>query len=43
MSKSKEPQQSSVKPYPEWKEGLPSGPQFGILSKLNGISEDGRR
>ena len=36
MSKSMEPQQSSVKPYPEWKEGLPSGPQFGILSKLNG-------
>lgn len=36
MSNSKEPQQSSVKPYPEWKEGLPSGPQFGILSKLNG-------
>ena len=30
------PQQSSVKPYPEWKEELPSGPQFGILSKLNG-------
>ena len=36
MSESKEPQLSSVKPYPEWKEGLPSGPQFGILSKLNG-------
>ena len=36
MSKSNEPQQSSVEPYPEWKEGLPSGPQFGILSKLNG-------
>ncbi|MDH3337680.1 MAG: peroxidase, FMP-type [Gammaproteobacteria bacterium] len=32
----KEPQKSSVKPYPEWKEGLPTGPQFGILSKLNG-------
>jgi len=36
MSISKGPQQSSVKPYPEWKEGLPSGPLFGILSKLNG-------
>lgn len=36
MSKSKEPQQSSVKPYPEWKEGLPNEAQFGILSKLNG-------
>ena len=31
-----EPQKSSVKPYPEWKDGLPTGPQFGILSKLNG-------
>lgn len=36
MPKSKKPQQSSVKPYKEWKEGLPKGPQFGILSKLNG-------
>jgi len=36
MSTSNKPQQSSVKPYPLWKEGLPSGPQFGILSKLNG-------
>jgi len=36
MSKPKEPQKSSVKPYPEWHEGLPTGPQFGILSKLNG-------
>lgn len=36
MSQSKEPQASSVKPYTEWKEGLPSGPQFGILSKLHG-------
>ena len=26
----------SVKPCLEWKEGLPSGPQFGILSTLNG-------
>ena len=25
-----------MKPYLEWKEGLPTGPQFGILSKLNG-------
>ncbi|WLE96206.1 MAG: peroxidase, FMP-type [Candidatus Electrothrix communis] len=32
----KEPQKSSVKPYTEWKEGQPTGPQFGILSKLNG-------
>ena len=29
-------QQSSVRPYPEWNENLPTGPQFGILSKLNG-------
>lgn len=36
MKKSKEPQESSVKPYIEWEEGLPTGPQFGILSKLNG-------
>jgi hypothetical protein len=36
MPKSKGPQRSSVKPYPEWKEGLPKRPQFGILSKLNG-------
>lgn len=36
MFNSKEPQPSSVKPYPEWQEGLPTGPQFGILSKLNG-------
>ncbi len=36
MSKTKEPTPSSVKPYLEWKEGLPCGPQFGILSKLNG-------
>ncbi len=36
MPKSKEPQKSSVTPYPEWKEGQPSGTQFGILSKLNG-------
>lgn len=36
MSSVKEPQKSAVKPYPEWKEGLPTGPQFGILSKLNG-------
>jgi len=33
---SKKPQKSSVKPYTEWKEDLPTGPQFGILSKLNG-------
>ena len=33
---SKEPQKSSVKPYPEWRERLPTGPQFGILSKLHG-------
>lgn len=31
-----EPQNSSVKPYKEWEEGLPHGPQFGILSKLHG-------
>ena len=36
MIKPKQAQQSSVKPYPEWQEGLPSGPQFGILSKLHG-------
>jgi hypothetical protein len=40
MSTSKEPQQSSVKPYPKWTEGQPTGAhhgaQFGILSKLNG-------
>ncbi len=36
MSDSKKAQQSSVKPYPKWKEGLPNKPQFGILSKLNG-------
>lgn len=34
MSESK--QKSSVRPYREWEEGLPKGPQFGILSKLNG-------
>ncbi|MBQ4861562.1 hypothetical protein J8L98_07650 [Pseudoalteromonas sp. MMG013] len=33
---SKEPQVSSVKPYKEWQENQPSGPQFGILSKLHG-------
>ena len=32
----KEPQKSSVKPYIEWEEGQPTGPQFGILSKLHG-------
>ncbi|CAM1369324.1 peroxidase, FMP-type [Tenacibaculum xiamenense] len=32
----KQPQKSSVKPYIEWEEGLPKGPQFGILSKLHG-------
>ncbi|MEN9865251.1 MAG: hypothetical protein RL748_841 [Pseudomonadota bacterium] len=31
-----EKQKSAVTPYPEWQENLPSGPQFGILSKLNG-------
>lgn len=36
MSKSKEPQKSSVKPYLEWKEGIPSSAQFGTLSKLSG-------
>lgn len=41
MSKSKKPQQSSVKPYKEWHTGLPkkgpyNGAQFGILSKLHG-------
>lgn len=36
MSKSNEPQPSSVTPYNEWKEGIPRVPQFGILSKLNG-------
>ena len=36
MSGSKEPQESSVKPYKQWEEGLPTGPQFGILSKLHG-------
>ncbi|CAL2103085.1 conserved protein of unknown function [Tenacibaculum sp. 190130A14a] len=30
------PQKSSVKPYIEWEEGQPTGPQFGILSKLHG-------
>ena len=33
---STEPQKSSVKPYIKWKQGLPTGPQFGVLSKLNG-------
>lgn len=33
---SKKPQKSSVKPYLPWEEDLPTGPQFGILSKLNG-------
>lgn len=32
----KKQQQSSVKPWTEWEEGLPTGPQFGVLSKLNG-------
>lgn len=41
MSESKNTQQSSVKPYKEWKTGLPKegpnhGAQFGILSKLHG-------
>lgn len=36
MSECKEPQKSAVKPYLEWKEGLPAGPQFGILSRLSG-------
>ena len=36
MNKPKKPQESSVKPYPEWREELPSGTQFGILSKLHG-------
>ena len=40
ISKPKKPQQSSVKPYKEWEEGLPKGKnhgaQFGILSKLHG-------
>jgi hypothetical protein len=39
-SKIEEPQKSSVKPYKEWKKGLPEGKnqgaQFGILSKLHG-------
>ncbi|MFN8397825.1 MAG: hypothetical protein U0176_24615 [Bacteroidia bacterium] len=29
-------QKSSVTPYPKWEEGLPTGPQFGVLSKLHG-------
>ncbi len=36
MSKLKNPQQSSVKPYKEWQEELSEKAQFGILSKLNG-------
>lgn len=36
MSKSIEPQKSSVKPYTEWQEGQPTVTQFGILSKLSG-------
>lgn len=36
MFRFSKPQKSSVKPYPMWTEGLPSEPQFGILSKLNG-------
>ena len=32
----KETQPSSVRPYKEWQEGQPKGPQFGILLKLNG-------
>lgn len=31
-----QPQQSSVTPYTKWNANLPGGPQFGILSKLNG-------
>ena len=30
------PQKSSVKPWLTWEPGQPTGPQFGILSKLNG-------
>lgn len=36
MPNPKDPQPSSVKPYLEWRDGLPTGPQFGILSRLNG-------
>lgn len=36
MAKSKIEQKSAVKPYPKWEEGQPTGPQFGILSKLHG-------
>ena len=40
LSKSKQPQKSSVEPYLEWEKGLPKGKnggtQFGILSKLHG-------
>lgn len=36
MKNQNEKQESSVKPYPEWNEHLPTGAQFGILSKLNG-------
>ncbi len=41
MSAPKKPQKSSVRPYKEWKQGLPKkgpfhGAQFGILSKLHG-------
>ena len=31
-----EKQKSSVRPWTPWEEGLPTGPQFGILSKLHG-------
>ncbi len=34
---SEEKQQSSVKPWKEWQEGQSANPQFGILSKLNGV------
>ncbi|NOU49231.1 hypothetical protein HG263_01515 [Pseudoalteromonas sp. JBTF-M23] len=33
---SKETQESSVRPYPEWHEGEPNKAQFGILQKLHG-------
>ena len=36
MAKSKIEQKSAVTPYPKWEPGQPTGPQFGILSKLHG-------
>ncbi len=36
MKRPNKKQESVVKPYPKWEQDLPSGAQFGILSKLHG-------